>query len=161
MKLFLRLKHWQLFIIWILSAILSITTSESNWWIFTFAIYDFFLIGWIYSIGKVTNKLNGKCRIENYHEDLWFIICFISIIPYGYFAHSNAPNNGFLMFGTFLLLSISALKLISFSAKSLMQNERKEHLKFADYFKEFLLIAFMVIGLWKIQPKMNKIVKLQ
>lgn len=159
MVIFLRFKHWQLFLIWILSAILFITTSESNWWILTFALYDFLLVGWIYSIGKITNRLNGKYKIENYHEDLWFILCLISFIPYGYFAHSNTPNDGYLKFGTFLFWAISALKLINFSAKCIRQNEKKENLKFADYFNEFLLIVFIVIGLWKIQPKMNGIIE--
>lgn len=87
MEFFLRIKHWQLFLIWILSSTLFAATINTPIWILTFSIYYFVLIGWIHSIGKVSNKLNGKYRIENYKEDLWFILSLISVLPFGYFIH--------------------------------------------------------------------------
>lgn len=92
MRLFCRFKHWQLFLIWIISGTLFIATIETPFWVLTLALYDFVLVGWIYSIGKVTNKLNGKYRIENYHEDLWFVLFFISIITLGYFSHLSTDT---------------------------------------------------------------------
>lgn len=161
MRQFCRFKHWQFFLIWIISGTLFVATIESSFWVLTLSLYDFVIVGWIYSIGKVTNNLNGKLRIENYHEDLWFVLFFISFIPLGYISHSSSPISGLLTFGIVLFESISAFKLINFSAKALGQNDQKKNLKFVDYISEFFLIVFFVIGLWIIQPKMNKIIEKQ
>ncbi|HBZ68109.1 MAG TPA: hypothetical protein DEO70_14845 [Bacteroidales bacterium] len=161
MKIFLKLKHWQLFLIWIFAEIIFIATSSTPIWILTTGLFGFTIIGWIYSIGKVINNLNGKNRIENYKEDLWFILYLISVIPFGFFfrnMHSPEPMNGFLSFSAGLVGFISMIKLVNFSAKVLNQYESKRDLKFADYSNEFFLIVFMIIGIWIIQPKMNKII---
>lgn len=83
------------------------------------------MVGWFYSIGKVINKIN-KNKIENYHEDLWFILVMISLIPFGYFVHSTSPTSDFLFF-IFVMLNVFCLfKLLNFSAKALKQNKEKK-----------------------------------
>jgi uncharacterized membrane protein len=161
MKIFLKFKHWQLFLIWIFAEILFIATSSTSIWILTTGLFGFAIIGWIYSIGKVINNLNEKNRIENYKEDLWFILYLISVIPFGFLFRtfeSSESMNGFLSFGAGLLGFISMIKLVNFSAKVFKQHESKRDLKFADYSNEFFLIVFMIIGIWIIQPKVNKII---
>lgn len=135
------------------------STLFTQIWFLTLIIYDFAFVGWLYSIGKVTNELNGKNRIENYREDLWFILLFISIILFGYFFRTSRLENGFIMFGVMLLETISAIKLINFSAKAISQYEEKKNLKFSEYTSELILIIFMPIGIWKIQPRMNDIIE--
>lgn len=161
MKIFLKFKHWQLFLIWIFTEIIFITTLNTPIWILTTGIFGFTITGWIYSIGKVMNNLNEKYRIENYKEDLWFILYLVSIIPFGYNFRNfelNVSVNGFLIFGAGLLGFISMIKLIIFSAKAYKQFESRKDLKFGDYSNEFFLILLMIIGIWVIQPKLNKII---
>ena len=159
MKVFLILKHWQLFLICYMTAILFIATSDSSFWILTFLLYESIIAGWIYSIGKIANNNNSKNKIENYHENLWFILFIISFIPFGYFSHSKTPNNDLLDLAAVLFEVFTAFKLVNFSAKAIKQNELKKDLKFTDYLNEFFLIAFLPIGIWIIQPKMNKMMK--
>lgn len=159
MRVFLKFKHWQFFLIWFFLGILFAATSDSSFWFLTFAVYDFVFVGWLYSIGKVTNAINGENQIINYREDSWAILYYISLIPFGYFGHSVQPNNGFFMFGAVVLESIAGFKLVNFSAKAISQNEKRKTLTFGDYITEFLLILFIPIGIWKIQPKMNRLIK--
>jgi hypothetical protein len=159
MKVFLILKHWQLFLIFYITAILFAVTIDSSFWILTLLLYDFTLVGWIYSIGKIANNINSKNKIENYHENFWFFLFYISFIPFGYFSHSKIPSNDLFMLATIIFVGFSAFKIVNFSAKAIKQNEINEELKFKDYLNEFLLIAFIPIGIWFIQPKMNKIMK--
>jgi hypothetical protein len=161
MKIFLKFKHWQLFLIWIFTEIVFITTVNTPIWILTTGLFGFAFIGWIYSIGKVINNLNEKNRINNYKEDFWFTLFFVSVIPYGYFyrnLETIGSNNILLNLGVGLLQFISMVKSVNFSAKVLKQYETKRNLKFSEYFNEFFLIGFMIIGIWVIQPKVNKIV---
>lgn len=141
------------------TGIFSAATTYSSFWLLTFAIYAFVFIGWIYAIGKITNTNNQKNRIENYKEDLWFVLFLVSFIPFGYFSHTTKPENGFLMFGTLIFEAVSAIKLINFSARAISQYEKKKNLKFNDYVSEFIMILFSPIGIWIIQPKMNRIAK--
>jgi len=158
MRVFLILKHWQIFLLWFLSQILFRATIHTSYWLLSTIIYGFIMVGWFYSIGKVINKIN-KNKIENYHEDLWFILVMISLIPLAYFTHSTTPTND-LLFLVFTILDVFCLfKLINFSAKALKQNKEKKNLKFADYFGEFFLICIIGIGFWIIQPKLNMIIK--
>ncbi len=161
MKVFLKFRHWQLFLIWTFTEIVFIATVNTPIWILTTGLFGFAIIGWIYSIGKMINNLNGKKRIENYKEDLWFILYLVSIIPFGFnFRNfeSYSPINGFLIFGAGLIGFISMIKLVNFSAKAYKQYESKKDLKFSDYSSEFFLIIIMIIGIWIIQPKLNKII---
>ena len=161
MKVFLKFKHWQLFLIWIFTEIVFIATVNTPVWILTTVLFGIAIIGWIYSIGKVINNLNAKNRIENYKEDLWFILYLISMIPFGYLyknLDSAETLNGYFIFGAGLLGFISMIKLVNFSAKAYTQYESKKDLKFGDYSREFFLILIMIIGIWIIQPKLNKII---
>jgi hypothetical protein len=161
MKIFLKLKHWQLLVIWIITDIVLLATMQTQIWIISILLFGFTIAGWIYSIGKVINKLNTKTNIENYREDIWFILYLLALIPFGYFYRNiEYPGsiNGFIIFGTGIIGFISMVKLINFAAKSLKQYENKQELKFDDYSSEFFLIIFFIIGLWFIQPRLNKIV---
>ncbi|MFB6341183.1 hypothetical protein ACE1ET_05655 [Saccharicrinis sp. FJH62] len=84
MKIFLKLKHWQLFLVWILSQFLFIATLHTDFWLITFEFYAFTAVGWIYSIGKVTSKLNSDNKSKNYKEELLMILYLISGIPFAW-----------------------------------------------------------------------------
>jgi hypothetical protein len=162
MKIFLKLKHWQIFLIWILSEILFISTIKSSLWIITIEIFGFVMIGWMYSIGKVINNLNTKNKIVNYRENLWASLYMISLIPFGYFYKNMiafGQVKGIILLATGLIGFISGIKLINFSAKAYKQFDTKKELKFEDYSTEFFIILIMIIGIWIIQPKLNEISK--
>ena len=158
MRVFLILKHWQIFLLWFLSQILFQTTINTSYWLLSIIIYGLIMVGWFYSIGKVINIIN-KNKIENYHEDLWFILSLIFLVPLGYLNWSTTPSNDLLFFIVSLIELFCIFKLINFSAKALKQNKEKKNLRFADYFGEFLLICIIGIGFWIIQPKLNMIIK--
>lgn len=158
MRVFLILKHWQIFLLWFLSQIVCQATINTSYWLLATIIYGFIIVGWFYSIGKVINKIN-KNKIENYHEDLWFILVMIFLISLGYFSHFTTPTNDLLFFIVTILEVFCLFKLLNFSAKALKQNKEKKNLRFSDYFGEFLLICFIGIGFWIIQPKLNMIIK--
>jgi hypothetical protein len=161
MRIFLKLKHWQLFLIWIVSVIIFTGTNNSSFWILTTELYGISILGWVYSIGKVINNQIKENKVENHKEDMWFILGLITIIPFGYDYNNFSPNLSMLdllVFASGILGLVSILKLINFSAKVLNQYENHKEQEFRDYLQEFLLISFMVIGVWTIQPRVNKII---
>ena len=56
MKIFLKLKHWQMFLVWIFGSIQMQVFIKTDIWYISSIIYFVLIFGWIYSIGKVLNK---------------------------------------------------------------------------------------------------------
>lgn len=73
------------------------------------------------------------------------------------------PNTAFafLLFGTVLMIIlfvlICVLQTIYFAAKTLKTVELQREVKFGDFSSEFFLMVFIPIGIWSIQPRVNRI----
>ena len=112
MKIFLKLKRWQLLLVYLLSTIIYTETRNTSYWILTLLFTDLIIFGWIYSIGKITNKINKNNKITNYHEDLWFAFSILYIILFEYFTFINTTRNiliQFMLF-VFVIYSLSAYR---------------------------------------------------
>ncbi|MBM3436830.1 MAG: hypothetical protein FJY07_11510 [Bacteroidetes bacterium] len=161
MKIFLRLKHWQIFLTWILGTIQLMFLLNSDFWIMSFILYFGLIFGWIYSIGKVLNiNDSGTTKILN----IWSIICLISAILYGIkfhelLTHTSDRLNGLILFVSTIPGLIAIIKIGIISAKSLKEKEKQKEQKFSEYFIELILILYMIIGVWILQPRLNRIMK--
>ena len=58
-----------------------------------------------------------------------------------------------------LLLTFSAFYCFYFVIKTIKTVELQKELRFIDFAGEFFLICFYPIGIWFIQPKVNKIIE--
>ncbi len=161
MKMFLNLKHWQIFSLWILGTIQAVFLMHSFLWPISFAIFFMLVFGWVYSIGKV---LNEKNRTITRKLNIWSVILLISFIPYWMWAlqmHSDAPErqNGIIVFTSLVLSSIANINIAIIAAKSIKEKEKQHSQNFSDYFIEFILILYLFIGVWALQNRLNKLVK--
>lgn len=158
--LFLKLKHWQLFLIWIAGSIQIQVFMKTYFWILSFLFYYSIIFGWIYSIGKI---LNNKNTLTIKKLNIWSLVHFLSMIPFAFnfrnfYLESSNTLNIFIdiIFG--LLMVISLFKVANISAKSLKMVTVKHKIIFKDYALEFFLILYIIIGVWFLQPKLNKII---
>ncbi|GET25441.1 hypothetical protein [Prolixibacter sp. NT017] len=163
MKLFLKLKHWQIFLIWILGSIQALLFVNSDFWILSFVIYFGPIFGWLYAIGKVLNE-NDSGTVKKLN--IWSVIFLISAVPYAIEYHemltrssSSRTLNGLVLFLSAIPGLIAGIKICIISAKSLKEKEKQREQRFSDYLTEFILMLYMVIGVWIIQPRLNKIMK--
>ena len=159
MEIFLKLKHWQLFVIWILGTIQAAFLMQTFLWPFSFAIYFLLVFGWVYSIGKFLNKNNVAVLKK---LNIWSVILIIAFIPYGIWSHqiltdSTDRQNGLKVFASLVLGSIAFINIAIIAAKSIKEKEKA--LKFTDYFVELLLILYLFIGVWILQNRLNKIIR--
>jgi len=159
MEIFLKLKHWQVFLIWVLGAIQLSIFMKSNFWFISFAIHFGLVFLWIYSIGKILNRDNPELIKQ---MNIWWILYMLSLIP---FVH-NFRNihmepydqiNSWIMVPTGIIGFIAITKIVIYSAKTIKRAEfNKEH-KTEDLVSEILLIYLLTIGIWILQPRLNKI----
>ena len=159
MKLFLKLKHWQIFLIWIFGVIQFLLFMNTNFWYLSFGFYIILLFGWIYSIGKFLNKNNAELTKK---LNIWSIIYLISIIPMGIRFHnmvseSHESLNALIFIVSGIVSLISIINVAIISAKSFKEKETQEKLTFGNYALEFFLVLYMIIGIWILQPRLNKI----
>lgn len=159
MKALLTLKHWQIFLLSVSSGIIFQKTVHTPYWFISAIVCGFIMIGWIYSIGKVLNKIDKRTNNQKYHEDLWFGLSISMFLLLTYFSRSFSVSSNLMFFLIGILDAYCIFKLVNFSAKTLKQKEDYKELKFTDYIGEFILIASIIVGFWIIQPKLNKIIK--
>ena len=179
---YLKAKHWQIFILMIgvpilfqVFAIIYLIISKDS--ILTFSIFPIFMLlfisvffGWFWSIGVGLNKflpqesnLNiTKFKIFLLIPFFYMIFLMFSMLSFGVFSDSP-PSNG--MFGISFAIIIP-LHLFSmfcmfyimyFCSKTIKSIELKREAIFSDYVGEFFLLWFYMIGIWILQPKINKI----
>lgn len=159
MRRILSLKHWQLFLLFLTGFWVSPGPLKEI--INSIAIITFLV--WIYSIvifGKekaTTSGVSYPLNITFFKLNILLIILFYPIVLFDPISgpEINLLTVIFALSGCYILFGI--LYATTAAAKTIESLEQKRNVPFSDYFLTFILILFSVIGVWIIQPKVNKI----
>ncbi|MBS4064089.1 MAG: hypothetical protein KGZ74_05990 [Chitinophagaceae bacterium] len=180
MKRFLTLKHWQLFVLLIglptllqliilISIFLSDDTKIASYlfpFVFVILILGFYC--WFFTLGtNLRKKLpstismnSGWFKFSILIPVLHFSIIFLLMISET-FSFSPVDKNSFGMLSIIvpmhLLSTICTFYCLYFISKTLKIVELRRSVTFNDYVGEFFLLWFFPIGIWFIQPRINRI----
>ena len=167
MKLYLQLKSWQLFILLVapmfLPAIFVNSKNLDTLFVIASLMSMIILIGWLYSIAIASNaRLSSTLKKNTVVYKIGCLIPFIYVVLLALFFFPTAQNVGVQhspvwlkplhlasMFGIFYALY--------FTAKQFTTLKNGCEVKFSDYSGIFFLFWFYLIGVWFIQPKVNKL----
>lgn len=186
MKFFLQIKHWQLFTliigipvaieffsgVFVFSADDLSSGIERLLKIFPILIllYAGFLFGWLWSVGVFLSKkladdtsmptslFKGALIIPTIY--ILFICWFV-----GRLMWSNEMSELFIAENIGLILTAHIMSMICilfvlyFNAKALKSVELQSRARLGDYVGEFFLFWFFPIGLWFLQPRINKLLE--
>lgn len=187
MKIYLKAKHWQLFLLFfvlpfILQMVITIyivVTQELENIFSLLKVFPFFIAfyilmynGWFWSIGSgLSNrlpdsvKMNKKLFIASLSYPAVYIFILMGV---GYFfinevLVSDEPDPSVFLYFLFLipfhLLSmVCSIHSMYFVAKTIKAVELQKDVSFSDFAAEFFLIWFFPIGIWMLQPRLNKLV---
>ena len=136
-------------------------TSDFNRLQFTFGILYIpvvvFSAWWSLSVGCLLNKYVNtpfKKKITKFKITVIYPMIYLNI-----FTFIN-PNSGSLFFAIFLL-HLGAMYCICYNfyfiSKSLAIAEKQEDVRFSEFSGYLFKLILLPIGLWVIQPKINKI----
>jgi hypothetical protein len=207
MNIFLRAKHWQLFLltfgipmlldfVMIFSIVFKIAHNQDlmhnqNPEIDPSVMLDFFkffpvimllfmgtLLGWQWSVAMGLQKMvppGIKMKVTKFKIFFFIpviymtlILGFISFFFSGFFFnhHPNPelPGPEFFMgfaviFPLHLFSMFCLFYCIYFVSKTIKTVEMQREVSFSDFVAEFFLIWFFPIGVWFIQPRINKMIK--
>ncbi len=176
------MKHWQLFIL--LFAIplafqmvmMAIVITAADLFIMQYlfpilmVLYLAAYFGWMYAVGiHIQGKLPSSVvmPIKTFKIFLVFPLVYmvaISILLFRTFGDPSffeeepvALATGILLIIPFHLFSMFCIfYCIWFVAKSLKAAELQRQVTFSDYVGEFMLFWFFVVGVWFLQPRINK-----
>ena len=167
--LFLRAKHWQLFLLLFVFPILVelaatgyMPTTLRSWrdlgpgglvclglmWIAMLC-----LIAWLWAMGSFLNSLQKPgltlklplFRVALLYPPVYGVVFFLADLP----AKAVFPLHLFALF--------CVLYCFYFVAKSLATVNTGRQVSFRDYGKYLLLLYFFPIGVWRIQPRINQL----
>ncbi|GAC1561823.1 MAG: hypothetical protein NVS3B13_33090 [Mucilaginibacter sp.] len=189
MDIFLRAKHWQLFlltfgipmllqIVMIFSVFLNfghpndaaIFTNLFGVVDVTMALFMGVLLGWQWSVAMGLQKcLPTEIKMKTTRFKIFFfipviyltVIALLVFIAFSHISSTELPGSVFfIVFACILPIHLFAMFCIFyclyFVAKTIKTVELQREVSFSDFTGEFFLAWFFPVGVWILQPKINK-----
>lgn len=157
--LIIKIKHWALFLILVCPSIVASIFSDPNKYskskilanIIGMIVYFF----WIWSINE---SLIGKMKVNRgvfftFCMGLTFI-CFLTFNVYTLFYGIPKSNYSSIATASVLVLTVYCIIITSQRLKSF---ELCRKAKFTEYFGNFVLFLVFPIGIWFLQPRINRV----
>jgi hypothetical protein len=123
-------------------------------------VYLLVYLGWLFSISYLLNNEVPKDMNLNI-TILKFLILIPTLYASVFVTFLNVLDDNPSSFT--MVLHISSMVIIFysmlFSAKTINSIELKRKVTFSDYAGDFMLFWFFPIGIWIIQPRVNKLFK--
>lgn len=127
-----------------------------------------FFFGWLFSLGSnLFKRLPAKAKMSFTRFQVFFSIPVIyMLVLCGFMAISYSDTPSTTPTAPWIVLLIIPVHLFSmfcvfyclyFVAKTLKAVEWQKPVTFSDYVGEFFLLWFFPIGVWFIQPRINKL----
>lgn len=181
MEVFLRLKHWHLFLImfavpFVLQIILGVITLVTNdpmivLQVMPFVMFLFFAgyFGWLWAIGQEFQKMlpgDLKFSLAPFKFFLLFPVVYVLFlfVALDFFVVNmdNVQPPPLSLFFTIIPLHLFTMfcifYCIYFAARTFKATELQRPVVFTDFAGEFLMIWIFPVGIWFIQPRINKLI---
>ena len=178
MKVFLQAKNWQIFIILLILPIVSeililqyflphaFQTQIMMYFAVMMIIYSIVFFSWLWSLGISLNTIvNEKQRMNIRLFKIFLIFLLIYVLATTVLMQIIYDTTSYpillpaILFPVHLFSLFCFLYCIRLVAKSLKMAEIKKTAVLKEYLGDFFLIWFFPIGIWFIQPRINKLFK--
>lgn len=158
MKLFVKIKHWQIFLAIVLPHYFGFVKDRLTLLIITTIYFAAFSI-WLYSISIIGQR---KLSEFNLHQNTNYLILSCSLLPLLYLIIMLNPAINVIWYRImmwFIGLGFLAcwVYAIYFTSKTIKALDKQRVPKFKEYILIILGFIIWPIGIWFIQPKVNKI----
>ena len=179
---FIKSKHWQVFLLFLVTFIVVqiifvLTLSYSEDTIFTGFLTGIgaagsyaLLLSWYYFLIRGLNKKIKDKSLKTMKKGIWFIICyptlylflFFLVFPTG-FVITTEDSSQFSLIWMMVIFPFHILAIFCFyyllflTAKTIKVADKQRKATFVEFAGEFFLLWFFPIGIWFLQPEINKI----
>lgn len=159
MEKILSFKHWQLFLIFI--CIFWVSPIPLKEIINLIGILTFII--WIFSIvkyGQIKIQEQNLPKLDDKLFKLNLVVLTLFLIIKYFFLTEEINETGIFNLIHIVLtiyLIFAFIQIIVFSSKTLSTLELRKETKFSDYSGYFFMFIFFFVGVWMLQPKINKL----
>ncbi len=173
MKLFLRLKHWQIFLLtWGFPIIIDVYAfSDPGLMMKLFPImmtvFTVTFFGWIWAISTELNKLlpkDNQLNLTRFKIIFSVAIIYVMAINVVFLFHDQLRFPETILF-SLALIPLHLFSLFSilygcrFAGRTIKSIELGRTATDAESQREYGQVAILFIGIWTLQPKLNKIIE--
>lgn len=165
LKFFLNAKGWQLFLLLFGSMLgapflISVLPNPVIGIAVTSLLFMALYLGWLWAIATTANqRLDPSLRRSTKWMGLGLVYASIYLIGAFIFLPGTSDLDqempGFIV-PLHLLAMFAIFYSLVFTAKQIVTLERKQPVSFFEYSGPFFLFWFFPIGVWFIQPRVNK-----
>lgn len=166
MKKILKFKHWNLFILIVLTGAWT-SPSPLKEIINSISILTFMI--WIYAIGiygqeklELLNLPTLKTELFKINIVLFPILLIISflILPEQTAENTQSEFNirTIIIIPITLYMFFAFFQTLVFACKTISMLELKRKVEFSEFLKNLLLTLFLIFGIWVLQPKITKLI---
>lgn len=182
MRLFLKLRHWQLFallpgipfILQMITMITILTTQDFSIMIYILPVIVTYIaliyFGWMFAVGNNLYLLKeANIRFNIHYFRLLIMLGLVAAMifsmssMYAFQEFMSGDIGGWnlplISLALNIILITSILGCVYFTAGAIKVVEMQKQIQFKDFMVEFLLLCFFPVGIWIIQPRINKIFK--
>jgi hypothetical protein len=176
-KFFLHAKHWQIFLLLfgisslgnaaLIVSILTTTQSSLALWdpgSLLFAVLTLLLmfcfLGWLWSMGSFLDSIvqpELRLKMKIFRAAVIYPMCYLPIFMALFQSLSVKPMLFVVLFPLHVLAMFCIFYLLYFVSKSLVMTETRKASSFYEYAGPFFLLWFFLIGVWFIQPRINRL----
>lgn len=160
MTLLLKLKHWQIFLL----LCLALLITKFTWAGFELLNAILNLIGvllymiWYFAIGlELSENLPKKVELPKTMFIINGFVVITSFVILIMFFGGSFESNGLLGFIWVVYLMYAVFQFFFYPAKALKSIELNKEAGFGDYILDVIFMLFWPIGIWWVQPRLNKI----
>jgi hypothetical protein len=163
MNIAFKIKSWQLFLLLFLPSFFI----KSTWTLIIVPLFVLTIISfWSLSIGVLGQKKISDLGLKN-HKTIFFKIACIfmpmswliiaidlyKVIDFGELSYLIEH----LLFPFSFIFIFSSIYMIYFVSKTISSLNLRKGINLPDFIVTIILLVFFPVGLWIIQPKLNKI----
>jgi hypothetical protein len=164
MNFILRLKHWQVFIVIVIELLISNLKIEGNQTLTTILLLTGITIyfSWIIFVGHglyqlLPDKIEMNYNLFMLNSFVWltaYVVVMVLSNGEGLTFTGLAALPGFYVFYAFL-------HFMMFPVRTLKSIEKGSKADIGECIGEFFLVVFLPIGIWFLQPRINKVAERQ
>lgn len=181
MELLRTLKHWQIFLLVVgvpillqlIQSIIFISSADGNAANYGSSLGLLLILpllayyGWIGSVGTAFSQRNTSASMPSgrFRLSLWTsCICSIFLLVY-FWAYPQYLRTAddeeavpIILIGVLLFVALFTLfYCLSFMARAIVQLERGGRISSAEFYSEFVMAVVFPIGIWLLQPRINRL----
>jgi hypothetical protein len=165
LKLFLVAKAWQIFLLLVgcmFASAVFMSTSPDPFvgMLIGTLIFMGVWMAWLWTIAQASNqKVDPVLRKSTrmIAVSIAYAALYVLVSPLIWPDLEGRPGVPALMVPMHLLAMVAIFYVLLFTANRLVTLDRKQKVSFFDYSGPFVLLWFFPLGVWFIQPRVNKL----